>query len=157
MTQASLNWPIQQLCQVTGAQTLLLTMVLRYLVFKLKDQQKCGGSIRVYDQNNANSTTFFVKAINTNKLVYIDLTNMVRSGKTIDPSHVCIVSLRSTSKGTIHIEDVYLTNEDITGIEAFSNDQIETSATYDLLGRQMRSHSLRPGLYLKDGKKILIK
>lgn len=129
----------------------------KYLVFKLKDQQKCGGSIRVYDQNNANSTTFFVKAINTNKLVYIDLTNMVRSGKTIDPSHICIVSLRSTSKGTIHIEDVYLTNEDITGIEAISNDQIETSATYDLLGRQMRSKSLRPGLYLKDGKKILIK
>ena len=129
----------------------------KYLVFKLKEQQKCGGSIRVYDQNNANSSTFFVKAFNTNKLVYIDLKNMVRSGKTIDPSHVCIVSLRATTKGTIHIEDVYLTNEDITGIENISNDKIEKTATYDMSGRQMHSQSLRPGLYLNDGKKILIK
>ena len=82
---------------------------------------------------------------------------MVRSGKTIDPSHVCIVSLRATTKGTIHIEDVYLTNEDITGIENISNDKIEKAATYDMSGRQMHSQSLRPGLYLKDGKKILIK
>ena len=55
------------------------------------------------------------------------------------------------------MEDSYLTNEDITGIEAIRNDAVENAATYDLLGRQVHQKNLRPGIYLKDGKKILIK
>jgi hypothetical protein len=90
-------------------------------------------------------------------MVYIDLNDMVRSGRKISPSHICIVSFYSTAVVTLKMEDIYLTNEDITGIEAIRNDAVENAATYDLLGRQVHQKNLRPGIYLKDGKKILIK
>ena len=131
----------------------------KYLVVKLKEPvQKQSCSVRIFAQNDASSSSYFSKTIGKNDtMVYIDLNDMVRSGRKISPSHICIVSFYSTAVVTLKMEDIYLTNEDITGIEAINNDPVENAATYDLLGRQVHQKILRPGIYLKGGKKILIK
>ena len=130
----------------------------KYLVIKLKEPvQKQSCTVRIFAQNDVSSSSYYSKTIGKNDtMVYIDLNDMVRSGRKISPSHVCIVSFYSTAVVTLKMEDIYLTNEDITGIEAIRNDAVENAATYDLLGRQVHQKNLRPGIYLKDGKKILI-
>jgi len=130
----------------------------KYLVIKLKEPvQKQSCSVRIFAQNDATSSSYFSKTIGKDDtMVYIDLDNMVRSGRKISPSHVCIVSFYSTAVVTLKVEDVYLTTEDVTGIKAVNNDPVDSS-TYDLLGRQMPQKSLRPGVYLRNGKKIFIK
>jgi len=128
-----------------------------YLVVKVQKPEKNGCNIRVYDQNKPTSSTYYNKAIATDSLVVINLHEMVRSNKTYDPSHICIVSLYSTTALTIKLEDIYLTNEDPTGIQTISSDRIQRNKTYDLQGRRMMEKQLRSGLYIKDGKKVFIK
>ena len=128
-----------------------------YLVVKVQKPEKNGCNIRVYDQNKPTSSTYYNKAIATDSIVVINLHEMVRSNKTYDPSHICIVSLYSTTALTIKLEDIYLTNEDPTGIQTISSDRIQRNETYDLQGRRMMEKQLRSGLYIKDGKKVFIK
>ena len=130
----------------------------KYLVVKVQKPEKNGCNIRIYEQNKPTSSAYYNKAISTNSQVVIDLHDMVRSNKTYDPSHICIVSLYSTTALTIKLEDIYLTNEDLTGISTLSQKTAVSSQLYDLQGRPMKENrGVQKGLYLKNGKKVFIK
>jgi lipopolysaccharide export system protein LptC len=130
----------------------------KYLVINVQKPEKNGCNIRIYEQNKPTSSAYYNKAIGTNSQVVIDLHDMVRSNKTYDPSHICIVSLYSTTALTIKLEDIYLTNEEPSGINTLSHNSAISRQLYDLQGRPMKEDKgLRKGLYLQDGKKVFIK
>ena len=131
-----------------------------YLVIKLKQPEKVGCNIRIFSQNDVSSSSYYVKSVNKDSLVVIDLNNMVRSNRRISPSHIGIVSFFSTTVLNIKVEDIYLTNDDptATGISTVRSHAVTSRQIYDLQGRpMMQGNSLRKGIYLQNGKKILIK
>jgi hypothetical protein len=42
-----------------------------------------------------------------------------------------------------------------TGISNFDNNQVSNAAVFDLSGRQVNEESLRPGIYIRNGKKFI--
>lgn len=50
-----------------------------------------------------------------------------------------------------------ITTGNADGIEQIDNDLFETPCIYDLNGRQIRSAELRPGIYVVNGEKMLVK
>ena len=42
-----------------------------------------------------------------------------------------------------------------TGISNIDNNQVSNTAVFDLSGRQVNEESLRPGLYIRNGKKFI--
>ena len=48
--------------------------------------------------------------------------------------------------------------DDMTGIETINNEQsVKNNGLYDLNGRRLNSTQLKKGLYIKNGKKVVIK
>ena len=130
-----------------------------YIIIKLKEPiLKSSCAIRIYAQNDVSSSNYYNKAIGKNDtLVVINLNNMVRNNKKISPTHISIISLYSTAVSTIKIDNIYLSQEDPTGIETILSNNPKKEVTYDLQGRKVSSHNLRGGIYIRDGKKVLIK
>ena len=44
-----------------------------------------------------------------------------------------------------------------TGLSSVAVNRNRNGAVYDLQGRRINEHALRPGLYIKDGHKVVIK
>ena len=134
----------------------------KYLVVKLKEQQTCNAQVRVYNKNTV-SGTCYKDTINDRTTVVIDLQNMPydNSGHLIDPSKVTFVSFKTVKAGTLYIDDVFLTNDDpenLTGINAARYSLFNTNHSLRTLdGRRMDARNPRPGIYLRDGKKVVVK
>ena len=89
-----------------------------------------------------------------------------KTGQLLDAKSICIVSFWS-NYGTIVVDDMYLTNNEDYSRESTVNaiDGVQASPTavpgthvYDLNGRRINSAgSLPPGVYIRDGKKIVVR
>jgi len=132
----------------------------RFLVVKLKEPQECGAQIRIYNKNSINSTSY-KDTINARTTVVIDLHHMVYNAKgaTIDPSKVFIVAIRTSKAGTVAIDDIFLTNDeqygDATAINGSVTRNGSPSPVFTLDGRHADPRSLRPGIYVQDGRKLV--
>ena len=133
----------------------------KYLVVKLKEPQTCNAQIRVFNKNNINSASY-KDTINSRTTIVIDLHNMAynAAGATIDPSKIYIVSFRCAKAGTLLIDDVFLSNDDqLTGIDEIaqrSASGAQSAVTYDLQGRRITSSQLKKGIYIQNGRKVLV-
>jgi len=132
----------------------------RFLVVKLKEPQECGAQIRIYNKNSINSTSY-KDTINARTTVVIDLHHMVYNAKgaTIDPSKVFIVAIRTSKAGTVAFDDIFLTNDeqygDATAINGSVTRNGSPSPVFTLDGRHADPRSLRPGIYVQDGRKLV--
>ena len=128
-----------------------------YLVVKLKEPQDIGAEVWLYGKTKNVS---YRDTINDRTTVIIDLHNL-KYGKTVmDPSNVYKMAFRAPKAGKIVIDDVYLTN-DAPEVTAIRN--VETPETpfraplYSLDGRLADPKALKPGVYVSNGKKFVIK
>ena len=86
-----------------------------------------------------------------------------KKGQALDTKNICIVSFWANS-ATIVVDEMYLTNnsdytQETTAIKDISKEQSEATAPlYDLSGRRYSNKSsLKSGIYIKNGTKIVVR
>ena len=76
----------------------------------------------------------------------------------MDPSQVYKMAFRTQKAGKIVIDDVFLSNEseyDPTGIHTVVLDSNNDAPIYDLKGHRVNNGALKPGIYIRKGKKVV--
>jgi hypothetical protein len=133
----------------------------KYLVVKLKEPQTCGAAVRIASSTNTSSAGYR-DTIDDRTTVCVDLHNMkiYRSQNVVNPAKVFMVSFRSSKKGTLVIDDIFLTNDDqySTGITEAQADAIRLEETvYTLGGQRVQGQPAQPGIYIRGNRKVAIK
>ena len=147
----------------------------KYLVVKLRDPQTCNARLNIYtDADMANGYTS--APFGDEKLVVVDLTAACyttgpKQGEPLDTKNVRIVSFSGSGSGSMVVNDIYLTNSaDYSPETSAVHPQVvrplpHPISVYTLSGQLVRraadsrqaTQDLRPGLYIVDGKKYLVK
>ena len=105
-------------------------------------------------------------------IIAIDLNNMIYNKVKMAPSTVYKVLFRANQAGTIAVEDVFLSNDDqyasmVTSVRdvdrsGVTDGSASDGAVFDMQGRRVGSQfstpdsSLRKGLYIRNGKKVIV-
>ena len=140
----------------------------KYLVLKLDKVQKVGACIMLYTENNIWSDCCQYP-VGEEVLVAVPLHDITYTsgelqGEPVDVSHVMIVALYSGQGGVIDVADMYLTNNEDYSSDAVSVFSVKSKTSkadgivYDLSGVRMNgTDNLPKGIYIKDGKKFVVK
>ncbi|MCQ2196811.1 MAG: hypothetical protein MJZ60_04725 [Bacteroidaceae bacterium] len=112
--------------------------------------------IRIYDNNDIEGNSYFSYSLGSQKEAVINLKEMKdESGRQLDPSHIYIVAFEVGSTSAVKIANVSVQGE-ATGIKTLmQNVETADDQWYDLMGR--RVVVMKPGIYVKNGKKVLVK
>ena len=127
----------------------------KYLVVKLKEAQTIDAEVWLYDKSK---NVTYRDAIGDRTTVVIDLQNLKYNNKVMDPSQVYKMAFRTQKAGKIVIDDVFLSNEseyDPTGIRTVVLDNNNDAPIYDLKGHRVNNGALKPGIYIRKGKKVV--
>ena len=127
----------------------------KYLVVKLKEPQTIDAEVWLYDTSK---NVTYRDAIGDRTTVVIDLHNLKYGNKVMDPSQVYKMAFRSQNAGKIVIDDVFLSNDseyDPTGISNLTSEPSLKADYYDLNGRRVNEKALKPGIYIRQGKKVI--
>ena len=127
----------------------------KYLVVKLKEAQTIDAEVWLYDTSKK---VTYRDAIGDRTNVVIDLQNLKYNNKVMDPSQVYKMAFRTQKAGKIVIDDVFLSNEseyDPTGIRTVVLDNDNDAPIYDLKGHRVNNGALKPGIYIRKGKKVV--
>ena len=140
----------------------------KYLVIKLKNTAS-GAHLNLFTAGSIWSDCYATADFGSKKQIVVNLqtakyTSGDKTGKALDTKNIRIVSFWS-NRGTIIVDDMYLTNnsdysrEDPTAIGDIQvSKPRQASVLYDLSGRRIGSaNGARPGIYIKDGKKVIIR
>ena len=140
----------------------------KYLVIKLKNTAS-GAHLNLFTAGSIWSDCYATADFGSKKQVVVNLqtakyTSGDKTGKALDTKNIRIVSFWS-NRGTIIVDDMYLTNnsdysrENPTAIgDILVSEPRPTSVLYDLSGRRIGSaNGARPGIYIRDGKKVIIR
>lgn len=140
----------------------------KYLVLKLDKVQKVGACIMLYTENNIWSDCCQYP-VGEEVLVAVPLHDITYTsgelqGEPVDVSHVMIVVLYAGQGGVIDVADMYLTNNEDYSSDAVSVFSVKSKTSkadgivYDLSGVRMNgTDNLPKGIYIKDGKKFVVK
>ena len=140
----------------------------KYLVLKLDKVQKVGACIMLYTENNIWSDCCQYP-VGEEVLVAVPLHDITYTsgelqGEPVDVSHVMIVALYAGRGGVIDVADMYLTNNEDYSSDAVSVFSVKSKTSkadgivYDLSGVRMNgTDNLPKGIYIKDGKKFVVK
>ena len=140
----------------------------KYLVLKLDKVQKVGACIMLYTENNIWSDCCQYP-VGEEVLVAVPLHDITYTsgelqGEPVDVSHVMIVALYAGQGGVIDVDDMYLTNNEDYSSDAVSVFSVKSKTSkadgivYDLSGVRMNgTDNLPKGIYIKDGKKFVVK
>ena len=133
----------------------------KYMVVKLKEQQDIGGEVRLYPAKSVNAVGYR-DTINARTTVCIDLHNLHYStDKIMNPEKIYMVVLRAAKAGTLYVDDIFLTNDEQyspTGIETVAGCTSPVNGpVFTLDGRRLSNGQLRPGIYIQNGRKKIIK
>lgn len=135
----------------------------KYLVVKLKEAATYSPKVCIYDTDDCLNACYKFD-MGTEQTACIDLHAMTTSkGETIDPSHIYLVGISTTTSSALNIEKVFLSEDGTTpttAIDAIGEDantlkQMGNGVYYDLMGRKISSP--RKGIYIKDNKKVYLK
>lgn len=135
-----------------------------YLTITVPSTSLAKPTLRIYDVNDPASDSYAEVSVvkgegEVNVKNTVDLKNMTSaSGKKIDPSHICIVGVTANGTSTIKISSVKLSVNnptDETGISTVMGNDKSNDSWFDLSGR--RATALKKGIYVKNGKKIIVK
>ncbi len=130
----------------------------RYLVVKLKEPQECKASVRIY-ATTSTSSGGYNKDFGTETTLCIDLKDLKYStNKIIDPSKIRIIAFRLGKTGTIYVDDVYVTNDEVEGIDGIRLQEAVSQPVYNLQGMKVGDarqwQQLKHGAYVVGGKII---
>ena len=140
----------------------------KYLGLKLDKVQKVGACIMLYTENNIWSDCCQYP-VGEEVLVAVPLHDITYTsgelqGEPVDVSHVMIVALYAGQGGVIDVADMYLTNNEDYSSDAVSVFSVKSKTSkadgivYDLSGVRMNgTDNLPKGIYIKDGKKFVVK
>ena len=128
----------------------------KYLVVKLKEPQTADAEIIFY---KTVSSVGHREDILDRTTVVIDLKNL-KNGT--DPSKIYKLSFRAKQAGTVVFDDVFLSNDEeydqVVAIDNVNNNASTFRAPlYSLDGRLALPDALKPGLYIRNGKKMVIR
>ncbi len=126
----------------------------KYLVVKLKEPQTANAEVIFY---KTVSGVGHREDIGDRTTMVIDLKNL-KNGT--DPSKIYKLSFRAKQAGKVVFDDVFLSNDaQYDAVVGISNVSSETfrAPLYSLDGRLAQPDALRPGIYVRSGKKIVVK
>lgn len=127
-----------------------------YLTVHMPSASLAKPTVRVYDVNDPSADSYFEMKLSSG-LNVIDLHQMTNaSGAAVDPSHVCLVGITSQSTSLIKLSDVFLSADDPTGIVSVQGGTETDNVWNDLSGRRVPQPQ-RKGVYLHQGKKVIVK
>jgi beta-xylosidase len=140
----------------------------KYLVVNLSRAQSCQAHLNIYTTNSIWGDCYSSKTISGRQLVVklqeSKLTSGDNKGQLIDLTNICIVSFWGNGNGSIVVKEIYLTNNDDYSQEVPTDIKGVTSVMatpagqfYDLQGRQVSHAQLKKGLYIINGKKVVVK
>jgi len=131
-----------------------------YLIVRLRVATTSKPVIRIYDSNNVNGD-YYKYEMKTSKEAVIPLKDLQgTTGTLIDLSDIHMIGISSDGSRAMFITEVFLSNDGknpITAVNHIDNKDKtgNNSFTYDLMGRKISQP--RKGMYIIDGKKIIIR
>lgn len=127
-----------------------------YLTVNMPSASLAKPTVRIYDVNDAGSDSYYELKL-VSGLNIIDLNNMTTAANAkVDPKHICIVGITSTSTSAIKLADVFLSVDDPTGMSHIRTEQSTDNAWYDLSGRRT-TFPTKKGIYMRNGKKFIVR
>lgn len=130
----------------------------KYLVIKLKSKQTADASIILC--NLTNTAIAFKEAIGDRTMMAVDLQTAQYNNKKLEVSKVGKLIVSAGQAGKVVFDEIFLSNDEAyaaTAIRSVKNDSPFQAPLYSLDGRLAQPDALRPGIYIKAGKKIVIK
>ena len=127
----------------------------KYLVVKLKEPQTVDAEIWLY---GSSKNVSYRDTIGDRTTVVIDLHKLTYNNKVMDPSQVYKMAFRSPKAGKIVIDDVFLSSDseyDPTAISSLTSEPSLKGDYYDLSGRRVNERTLKSGIYIRKGRKVL--
>ena len=129
----------------------------KYLVIKLK-KNTCAAEVMI--SNLSPSKVAFRQSFGDQTTFVVDLQNAKNGSVTLDPAKVGKLQFRATKEGNLVFDDVFLSNDEAyapTAIRSVSIDNPFQAPLYSLDGRLAQPDALKPGIYIRSGKKIVIR
>jgi hypothetical protein len=129
----------------------------KYLVIKLK-KNTCAAEVMI--SNLSPSKIAFRQSFGDQTTFVVDLQNAKNGSVTLDPAKVGKLQFRATKEGNLVFNDVFLSNDEAyapTAIRSVSIDSPFQAPLYSLDGRLAQPDALKPGIYIRSGKKIVIR
>lgn len=136
-----------------------------YLVVRLKMISSCKPELRIYDQMDVDSKTYFAASMVGKKELVVDL-NQIKEDKTVDLTKVKMIGFKTSGSSSMYISEMFFSYDGVTpaaGIKYVSADPtIPSRYIHDIMGRVVAKdaselNSLPTGIYIMNGKKIFVK
>ncbi len=132
----------------------------KYLVINL-GATSSGVHLNIFTENSIWSDGFESSDFGSKKQIVVNLqTAKTKNGKKLNTKNIHIVAFWG-NKATIVVDDMYLTNNsDYTpsAVQTVKADEtLRSQQIYDLQGRRVSRESMKAGVYLMGGKKVLVK
>lgn len=130
----------------------------KYLVVKVTEADPAA-EVMLY---NEEKKIGYRDTINNRTTMVIDLQNLEYKSKVMDPSKVFKMTLRIPKDTKMVIEDIFLSNDEqyasyTTAIRGVNQTKSSLSSVYSLDGRRAKKDGKKPGVYVSNGKKILVR
>jgi hypothetical protein len=139
----------------------------KYLVIELVSKSSAGANVNIYTTDNLKGACYSSPQFNKDSLnIVIDLdtckyTSTTSKGKDLNRKTVRMVTFKGTVTDKLFsVRNMFLSNDEkynTTGITTLTTDVVEQrKGVFDLQGRRM-DRPTKPGLYIMNGKKVIIK
>jgi beta-xylosidase len=142
----------------------------KYLVIKLKGASP-HSHLNIFTTDKTNGDCHSTAAFGTKKQIIVNLqllryTSGSNKGKKADLSNIRMVTFWGNGSESIAVDEMYLTNNDdysLDGIEDVVLNGDGNSYCYDLQGRPVlaplnaQPSSLKKGIYIRNGKKVVVR
>ncbi|MBQ8158299.1 MAG: family 43 glycosylhydrolase [Prevotella sp.] len=148
----------------------------KYLVIKLKQAQTCGAHLNIFTTNSIWGDCCASEDFGTKNQIVVNLqtakyTSGGKSGNALETNNIRIVCFWGNGNGIIVVDDMYLTNnsdysrEETSIALPFAPVNATAVKVYNLSGQLLRqttssqqaTQGLPAGIYIVDGKKVIVK
>ncbi len=133
----------------------------KYLVVRLRLPSSAKPTLRIYNTSNA-AGDYYEIAFQRQKEVVIELKDLKTvGGKDLDLKKVQMIGFSSSGSATVYLSEIFFSNDGenpITGIDDMTFSTTFTKgegAIYNIQGQ--RINALKKGLYIINGKKIMVR
>jgi hypothetical protein len=156
-TYSEMGWTYRADVDMTG---------YKYLVIELMSAQSAGANLNIYTTENLKGACYSSPQFGNAMEIVIDLdtckyTSTTNKGKALNRKTVRMVTFKGTVADKLFsVRNMFLSNDEkynTTGITTLTTDVVEQrKGVFDLQGRRM-DRPTKPGLYIMNGKKVIIK
>ena len=152
--------------EISSAMGLAPATGYKYLVIELMSKQTAGANVNIYTSENLKGACYSSPQFGNAMEIVIDLdtckyTSTTNKGKALNRKTVRMVTFKGTVSGKMFtVKNMFLSNDEkynTTGITTLTDDVVEQrKGVFDLQGRRM-ARPTKPGFYIINGRKVIIK